>query len=319
MDNVWVLYLIIGAIPGLIIFAALYKFYQVWLAARWPSTPGKVVVSTTEARVVDTGGPNSTETETRTFAKIEYVYSVAGREYRGHRVSIGEDLGNFEVKETLARYPIGKPVTVYYNPMKCEQAVLERDIPAGTGKGLAIVLGFFVAVGVVGTVGYYGLGEVARLLVVDPERVPFVTACTLFALVAALFCVAFQKNAARARTWPKVKGRVETSGVQAYQERNTDDKRWRTMYRADVSYSYQVGGVRYVGDKMSLGGKFSSSIEALAKRTAARLKRGATVDVFYNPQNPTEAVLQPRAGKLWLMWLIPAAVFALAFVVARYG
>ena len=50
---------------------------------------------------------------------------------RNNRVSIGEDLGNFGVEETIANYPVGKIVTVYYNPRMPREAVLERDAPAG--------------------------------------------------------------------------------------------------------------------------------------------------------------------------------------------
>ena len=56
---------------------------------------------------------------------------MSGQKLRNNRVSIGEDLGNFEVAETIARYPVGKIVTVYYNPRKPGEAVLERDPPKG--------------------------------------------------------------------------------------------------------------------------------------------------------------------------------------------
>ena len=82
--------------------------------------------------------------EERNFADIVYEYSVAGRKLRNNRVSIGEDLGNFQVAETIAKYPVGAVVTVYYNPLHPDQAVLERDLPKGLwgclGIGTAIVL-----------------------------------------------------------------------------------------------------------------------------------------------------------------------------------
>ena len=31
-------------------------------------------------------------------------------------------MGNLEVAETIARYPVGKAVTVYYNPRKRDEA-----------------------------------------------------------------------------------------------------------------------------------------------------------------------------------------------------
>ena len=52
MDGIWIVYLFLAAIPGLIIFAMVYKYMEVMEAARWPSTPGRVLVSTSEAREV---------------------------------------------------------------------------------------------------------------------------------------------------------------------------------------------------------------------------------------------------------------------------
>jgi hypothetical protein len=55
----------------------------------------------------------------------------------------------------------------------------------------------------------------------------------------------------------------------------------------------------------------------------ARYPAGAQVMVFYNPQNPSEAVLETKAPAQWIMWLVlvivdvmlcsMAAVFAFAF------
>ena len=41
------------------------------------------------------------------------------------------------------------------------------------------------------------------------------------------------------------------------------------------------------------------------------------VQVHYNPDNPGESVLEPRVPGIWLLWIIPAAMSALAYVVAR--
>ena len=41
---------------------------------------------------------------------------MSGQKLSNNRVSIGEDLGNFEVAETIAKYPAGTVVMVYYNP-----------------------------------------------------------------------------------------------------------------------------------------------------------------------------------------------------------
>ena len=81
---------------------------------------GKVVVSEAEVReirVIDSDREDGHRIEQRNFANIVYEYSVAGQKLRNNRVSIGEDRGNFQVAETIAKYPVGTVVTVYYNPL----------------------------------------------------------------------------------------------------------------------------------------------------------------------------------------------------------
>lgn len=168
MDGIWIVYLFLAAFPGLIVFAAVYKYMEVRQAARWPSAPGRVVRSGQETRRVRSGGPDSDDTEPRNFAKIVYEYTIAERKYRCDRVSIGEDLGNFQVAETIARYPVGKPVTVYYDPNERSKAVLERDLPPGIWKGVTIIVLALAGLIVGSVVGFRKLGDVMSAFVRDP-------------------------------------------------------------------------------------------------------------------------------------------------------
>src|ERR1700710_3230718 len=117
---------------ALLLFAGAYKSLQVRAAGEWPSTPGKVVVSDSQIRdvkVLDDQREDGFRLEPRNFANIVYEYSVSGESFSNNRVSIAEDRGNFEVAETIARYPVGASVTVYYNSRHPREAVLERDTP----------------------------------------------------------------------------------------------------------------------------------------------------------------------------------------------
>jgi hypothetical protein len=274
-----------------------------------------VVVSKSEARRVKTG-PNSSDTEPRNFAKIVYEYTVAGRQHRCDRVSIGEDLGNFEVAETIARYPVGKAVTVYYKPTDPSRAVIERDVPPGLWKGVTyLVLGMIVVI--VGfIVGFRKIGDFFGSVVRDPAEAPFVTACVGFALVAAVVIFAIQRNVARMSAWPTARGRIEFAGTRQFEQLDDDGSRWRTRHRIDVRYSYDVNGLSYAGDKTGTTGRASTTTPWVLGR-GARYVAGDAVDIHYNPENPAESVLRPRTGPLWLLWLIPVAVLALGYAVGR--
>jgi hypothetical protein len=319
VDGIWGVYLILAAFPGLIAFAAIYKYFEVRRASRWPSAPGRVVVSQSEMRSVKSGGADSDDTEVRNFAKVVYEYKIATHTYRCDRVSVGENLGNFEVAETLAKYPVGKDVTVYYNPNKRDEAVLERDVPAVLWKAaVGIVLGLSAII--LGAIfGLKGLGRLMEAIVPNTDKAPFVTACIGFSALFALVVFGFQRAAARAKTWPTAPGRVEKSDVHSYESIDRDDKtpRRRTMYRPEVVYCYAVAGVQYRGDKVSVSG-MSASQDGIARRVAARYPVGTALQVHYNPDNPGESAIDPRLPlAFWLFYLVPAGVLAIGYLASR--
>jgi hypothetical protein len=317
MDGIWIVYLFLAAIPGLIVFAAVYKYMEVSQAARWPSTEGRVVVSTAETREVRAGEVGSDDTEPRNFAKIVYSYTVGNRSFRGERVSIGENMGNCEVAETIARYPVGRTVTVYYHPRQPEQAVLERDMPPGIWKGVTIVVLVLIGLIVGSIVGFHKLGDLMALILRDPREAPFVTACIGFAAFAALVIFGIQRNVARMQRWPTVPGRIETADVRAFTVWDSDAKRRVTRHRPNIVYGYEVGGVRFTGTQVGTTARVSSNIVALVRPRDAAHAPGSAVEVHYNPENPAESVVGPRGGPLWLLWLIPAVVLTLAWLVGR--
>src|SRR5262245_60683776 len=109
-DLPWLVYAFPLLMVGIVAAAAFYKWLQVRAAAQWPETQGRVVVSGSQVREVETFDDNAAggkAKEKRNFANIIYEYEVSGQKMRCGRVSIGEDLGNFEVAETIARYPVG--------------------------------------------------------------------------------------------------------------------------------------------------------------------------------------------------------------------
>src|SRR5437879_3095675 len=245
----WYVYLMLLAPLGLILVAAAYKTLQVRAAREWPSAAGKVVISNSEVReirVIDSDREDGHRFEQRNFANIVYEYTVRGQLLRNNRVSIGEDGGNFEVAETIARYPAGTPVTVFYNPLHPNQAVLERDLPKGLwgclGIGTAVVLAI-----VFGSV--FGLNRLSEFLsarLADPKVSPLVIAFGAFGVVIALFALVMQKQVRLATKWPVVSGTIKMSDVEQYRAVPTEQgSRGTMMYQREVSYAYRFNDVDY--------------------------------------------------------------------------
>jgi hypothetical protein len=111
----------LGAIASWFVFSAKRKRRA---ALAWPSTEGRIVESRVESKMLPGDRPN-----TRFAPRITYEYSVHGRAYRSERVAFDEifwSLAPQAARTTVARYPSDTQVTVYYNPRRPEEAVLER-------------------------------------------------------------------------------------------------------------------------------------------------------------------------------------------------
>jgi hypothetical protein len=322
-DLPWFVYAMLLAPLGLLLGVAVYKTLQVRAAREWPSAAGKVVVSKTELRkvkVIDSDRAEGHRFEERNFADIVYEYSVAGRKLRNNRVSIGEDRGNFEVAETIAKYPVGAAVTVYYNPLHPDQAVLERDLPKGMwgclGIGTAIVLAILFG-------SAFGLHQITEFLT---TRIPqqgnaaAAVAFGAFGTAVALFALVLHRQASLAKKWPVVSGTIKLSDIEQYRAALKDGSAYtQTMYQRRVSYTYKYNNLTYTNTHATLASSVASSSSWLVRKSTTDYKNGATVKVWVNPDNPSQATLEPRAGFVWVLWLSAAAIWGVAYYAAVHG
>ncbi len=119
----------------------------------------------------------------------------------------------------------------------------------------------------------------------------------LFILNAIFLAVIYfmRKKMAEVSQWPSTMGTVVMSTID---RRSTSDG--YTDYPV-VQYSYQVNGQAYQNTKLAPGPVVGGSG---ARGVVAKYPAGAQVMVFYNPQNPSDAVLERKATAQWLMWLL---------------
>ena len=120
----------------------------------------------------------------------------------------------------------------------------------------------------------------------------------LFILNAIFLTIIFfmRKRMATVSQWPSTMGSVIMSRI----EQRSSSEGGYTNYPA-VQYSYQVGGQTYQSYKLAPGPEVGGTG---AGKVVARYPVGAQVMVFYNPQNPSDAVLETKAPAQWLMWLM---------------
>jgi hypothetical protein len=106
-----------------------------------------------------------------------------------------------------------------------------------------------------------------------------------------------RRRMATVSRWPSTMGTVNASYLE---RRHSSSDSGSTNYPV-VQYSYQVSGQAHQGVKIAPGPEVGGTG---AGKVVARYPAGAQVMVFYNPQNPADAVLETRAPAQWLMWLL---------------
>ncbi len=96
--------------------------------------------------------------------------------------------------------------------------------------------------------------------------------------------------------WPSTMGTVLMSTI----EQRSSGEGGYTDYPV-VQYSYQINGQAYQSYKLAPGPELGGSG---ARKVIAKYPAGAQVMVFYDPQKPSDAVLERKAPAQWFMWLM---------------
>jgi len=110
------------------------------------------------------------------------------------------------------------------------------------------------------------------------------TAGILFGTAIVIWQTAAFETQKASFQWPVASGTILQSARTLVSGRDSN-------YRADISYSYKVGGKGYVSDQISL---WSSDLRDYDNRAFVSSHRaGAIVDVYYDPAQPQNAVLIP--------------------------
>ncbi|MEJ2040949.1 MAG: DUF3592 domain-containing protein [Desulfosarcinaceae bacterium] len=107
------------------------------------------------------------------------------------------------------------------------------------------------------------------------------------------------REAGESENWPSTSGVIVVSTVSQSREYDSSRKKTKTVYRANIDYTYQVEGRKFHGDKISFGGK--STKRKSAYRLTSKYPKNKAVDVYFKPGEPENSVLEP--GKTWLTYL----------------
>jgi len=122
------------------------------------------------------------------------------------------------------------------------------------------------------------------------------------------------KNAYASSSWPTTTGKIVESRVDHRRSSSGSRSSSSTTYHAEIGYTYTVDGNTYDGDRVSFG-EYGSSNSSHARSVVRRYPVGQSVEVCYDPADPTSACLE--AGVSWSTWFLPG--FGAAFGVVGGG
>ena len=108
----------------------------------------------------------------------------------------------------------------------------------------------------------------------------------------------------RTNDWPVTEGVIQSA-----RQKEHSDNDGSSTYSAEVTYTYQIAGISYTGDKIAIGQMSSSA--AYAQSVLSRYPVGQKVSVHYSPTDPAQAVLETGIhGGTWICFAV-GTVFAL--------
>lgn len=113
----------------------------------------------------------------------------------------------------------------------------------------------------------------------------------LFIIITAIL----QKTKASkaAESWLKTQGVVQSSELSVRRNRDTDGSS-STQYFPKVVYNYEVKGTNYTSNVLSFGKANTSKKKA--NLAVAKYPVGTSVQVYYDPADPTKSVLETEAN-----------------------
>ena len=95
------------------------------------------------------------------------------------------------------------------------------------------------------------------------------------------------------QNWPTVEGQIVQATIEVTRS-SDDDGTTSTRYAPLVIYTYSLVGQQYTSDKVTFGAKWRYGSRSKAE-SKSNYQTGQRINVYYNPEKPEQAVLEPGA------------------------
>jgi hypothetical protein len=132
----WTIWILLWAGSGIgILIGGIVSVVNGKATMKWPVTQGAVV----SVKVGERVSTNDHKDITYYFPVITYKFTVGGRDYTADRLSFSSNDSTFrtETEAFIKTFPIGKKVSVHYNPASPRDAILE---PGSSAEAWAMIV-----------------------------------------------------------------------------------------------------------------------------------------------------------------------------------
>ena len=120
----------------------------------------------------------------------------------------------------------------------------------------------------------------------------------VFGVIAVLSTGYFFHKSVNTKSWPSVQGIIISSKIVKV------IKDGKKKYYPEVNYEYLVDSISYKGNGISIG---TITTEAYAKKVTTNYPLGKNVIVFYNIEDPSEALLEVGVSPV-LYWILALGI-----------
>jgi hypothetical protein len=136
-----------------------------------------------------------------------------------------------------------------------------------------------------------GLMQRMGSLTIALTAIPFV----IIVLVFLGLALRTRRKISQSQNWQRAMGSVQFSGVDMRRSSNGRGGS-STAYYPEVTYVYRVDGKDYTNNRIQFGTPIGYGWAGKAQKLADSYPVGKNVEVFYNPNDPYEAVLERKSS-----------------------
>ncbi|MFP3852882.1 MAG: DUF3592 domain-containing protein [Anaerolineales bacterium] len=255
----------------------------------------------TRGRILDASVIGNESEDEAPAVDLQFEYEAGGRSYQAEqRVTswlfrMGGNLPNF-----MDRFGPGSEIGVRYDPSQPSQAAVDLGW-TWTGAPLillgAFLLIFSIAPFIPGNLWLQFFGAVWLLF-------------SVFLMIRGI--IELQETGVE--SWPNTIGRIVDSQVLSAEGAPGEPPTWWLELR----YSYELDGEQYQGRRIKSGGPVLVQNKSYVEESAGKYPVGKRISVYYNPDDPSEAVLEKGSSRGWLFIALGVLIF-LSIVAVTIG